>query len=762
MKPLSSTGGTSRWRLAVAGVLAAALLLYSFFLWLTVELPTEDARRPLLMYAAPTWIGPGTDLASSHLATRLARLGYRRVPRDVRAPGEYRLTPAVLDLYLRTDPSRAGPAEPVRLSLDGERVARLSTLPLDEELPSISLEPELLSGLEDGARQVRRWRPRSAFPEPVVAAVLAAEDHRFYAHIGVDPLAIARALLANLRHGAVRQGGSTITQQLAKNLYYGRQRTLARKVQDSLAALILERKYGKDHILEAYLNEIYLGQIGPVAIYGMAEAAERYFGKPVETLTLPEAALLAGMIKAPNTYSPLRDKRLAVQRRNQILQRLRELGWITEPAYRAAVTTPLRLAPRIEGLAHGSHFLDYVLHLVEATQPTALSAGARIDTTLDPVLQQLAEEAVAQGLARLEARFPALRHRAWPLEGALVALDPRRGHLLAMVGGRDYAKSQFNRAVQARRQAGSLLKPFVYLAAFEAGLEAPEGAVTPATLVSDTPISFDAGPVVWSPQNYDRQFHGEVTVRTALEQSLNVPAVRVAQTVGLKRLVALLRALGLTAPLEENLALALGAAEVSLLEITAAYGALAQGGLYVAPTGLQAIRLPTGEPLLPDVQDRRQAVSPQAAYLVTALLKGVVDRGTAAGARTLGLASIVAGKTGTTDGERDAWFVGYTPALVIGVWVGFDDGTPLHLTGAQAALPIWVAFARRVLPPDSADFPVPAGIVARNIDPASGQLATAGCPEAIEEVFIEGTEPKDYCPLHGRSFWDRLRRSLGL
>lgn len=621
---------------------------------------------------------------------------------------------------------------------------------------------QLLTSLADGTRLLRRWVPLRDVPAPVVAAVLAAEDHRFYDHPGVDPLAIGRALWTNLRHGEVRQGGSTITQQLAKNLYYGRQRTVTRKVQDALAALVIERMYGKDQILETYLNEVYLGQIGPVAIHGIGEAAYRYFGKPVGRLTLAEGALLAGMIKGPNTYSPLRDRRLALKRRNEVLRRLKDLGRLSEEDYRAALDSPLKLSPRIEGLTLGPYFLDYVLQEVERSPAAGLPPGARIDTTLDPRLQRLAEGTIAKGLARLEARIPVARNARQPLQGALVALDARSGAILAMVGGRDYRASQFNRAVQARRQAGSLLKPFVYLAAFETGAEVEGRPVTPATLVKDEPLTFDEGAAPWSPQNYDRQYHGLVSARAALEQSLNVPAVRLAQSVGVRPLIALLERLGLAGPFGEDLSLALGSAGVSLLEMTAAYGALAQNGLYLSPTGLRVVSLPTGERLLPAPQERRQAVSPQAAYLTTSLLRGVVDRGTGAQARALGLTAVLAGKTGTTDEERDAWFVGYTPDLVIGVWVGFDDGTPLHLTGAQAALPIWVDFARQVIPPDSPDFPQPGGIAVRMVDPASGLLATADCPESVEEMFIEGTEPEDYCPLHGGGFWEGLRRGLGL
>jgi penicillin-binding protein 1B len=330
-----------------------------------------------------------------------------------------------------------------------------------------------------------------------------------------------------------------------------------------------------------------------------------------------------------------------------------------------------------------------------------------------------------------------------------------------MVGGRDYRTSQFNRAVQARRSAGSLFKPFVYLAAFEAAREQDSTGVTPATLLADEPVTLESGTGPWSPQNYDRQYHGQVTVRTAVEQSLNVPAVRVAHRTGMAPFINMLRGFGIATPLANNLSVALGSAPVSLLDITSAYGGLANGGVVVRPIAVTNMERETGETLWSPMLNRRQAASPQGAYLVTSLLKGVVDRGTGAKARDLGLLGPVAGKTGTTDGYRDAWFVGYSPDLVIGVWVGFDDERPINLTGSQAALPIWSELARRLISQDQPDFEMPTGIVQREIDPKTGQLATSQCPEKTLEVFIAGTEPTVYCEVHGGGFWERLKRTFG-
>ena len=366
-----------------------------------------------------------------------------------------------------------------------------------------------------------------------------------------------------------------------------------------------------------------------------------------------------------------------------------------------------------------------------------------------------------QGLARLERAYPALKESEQPLQGAVVVLDPSTGAIVALVGGRDYRISQFNRAVQAHRQAGSLFKPFVYLAAFEASRSGRQPYMTPASLLADEPVTFESENGRWSPQNYDKQFRGNVTLRNALEQSLNVPAVRVAKAVGTQPILDVIRQLGVTTVMTNDLSLALGSPAVSLLDMVTAYGTMANGGVFVRPTSLRAASDREGMTLWTATPERRQAVSPQAAYLVTSLLEGVVRRGTAAKAKVLGLTGAIAGKTGTTDGYRDAWFVGYTSDLVIGVWVGFDDERAVRLTGSQAALPIWMDIARRMLPEQAAPFSPPAGVVARAIDPKTGQLATSQCPERVDEVFIEGTEPTVYCEVHGGGLWERLRHTFG-
>lgn len=752
----------SLWLLAVSALLVmTGLLAYGAYLATFLELPQSEDHPPLRLYTAPFQLKTGLSLKAARLPERLQRLGYRAVNDGVASPGEYRLTPTALTIYLHAQPEAFVKAGPVTLDMEEGRVMQVLSEPDRTPIFPVFLEPELISGLRGTSRQVREWISLSQMPERLIEAILAVEDRRFYSHVGIDPVAVGRAIWRNLTKGGVVQGGSTITQQLAKNLFYSPQRTFIRKVKEALAAIVLEAKYGKREILESYLNEIYLGQAGFVSIYGVGEAAHRYFGKTLDELTTGEIAMIAGLIKGPNSFAPTKHRELAQQRRDVVLRVLRDQGRVTEEEWKTAVNEPVRVAPPDDALAEAPYFVDTVLKQVEEALGTPLPEGLRIDSTLDSLMQQTATEGLESGLARLERAYPALKGSEQPLQGAVVVLDPSTGAILALVGGRDYRVSQFNRAVQAHRQAGSLFKPFVYLTAFEASRSGATPSMTPATLLADEPVTFESENGTWAPQNYDRQFRGSVTLRSALEQSLNVPAVRVARAVGTQPILDMIRQLGVTTAVTNDLSVALGSPAVSLLDMVTAYGTVANGGIWVRPTSLRAASDRNGMTVWTAAPDRRQAVSPQAAYLVTSLLDGVVRRGTATKAKVLGLTGAIAGKTGTTDGYRDAWFIGYTSDLVIGVWVGFDDERAIRLTGAQAALPIWLDIARRMLPEQAPPFSPPSGIVTRAIDPKTGQLATSQCPEQVEEVFIEGTEPTVYCEVHGGGLWERLRHTFG-
>jgi penicillin-binding protein 1B len=741
--------------------LMAGLGVYGAYLATFLELPKGEDHPPLRLYTAPFQLTPGLSMTTARLPERLQRLGYRAVSGPVTLPGDYQVTAESLTIYLQAQPENLTKASVVTLELDQGVVTQVLSEPDQSPIFPVFLEPELISGLRGASRQVREWIPLAHIPSRMIDAVLAVEDRRFYSHIGIDPIAIGRAIWRNLTKGGVVQGGSTITQQLAKNLFYSPQRTFVRKVKEALAALVLETKYRKQDILESYLNEIYLGQAGFVSIYGVGEASHRYFGKSLDELATGEIALIAGLIKGPNTYAPTKNVPLARQRRDVVLRLLRDQGHLTEEEWNRAVNRPVRVVPPDDVLADAPYFVDTVLKQVEEAIGAPLPEGLRIDSTLDPLVQQAAAEALENGLAKLERAYPTLKGPEQLLQGAVLVLEPSTGAILALVGGRDYRVSQFNRAVQAHRQAGSLFKPFVYLAAFEASREGHEPHLTPATLIADEPVTFESENGTWSPQNYDHQFRGNVTVRTALEQSLNVPAVRVAKAVGTKPILDVIRQLGVTTEVPKDLSVALGSPTVSLLDMSSAYGTIANGGIWVRPTSLRATSDREGTALWNAAPDRRQAVSPQAAYLVTSLLEGVISRGTARKAKVLDLTGAIAGKTGTTDGYRDAWFIGYSADVVIGVWVGFDDERSIRLTGTQAALPIWIDIAKRIVPAHAPPFVLPSGVIVRAIDPKTEQLATSQCPEQVDEVFIEGTEPTVYCEVHGGGIWEQLRRTFG-
>ena len=748
--------------LIVLGVAVVLVGAYGTFLSTSLALPKSDEHPPLLIYGAPFFLTPGLHAVDSGLLDHLQRLEYKRVAAAPRAAGEFFTTKDSIEIFLHAQEEHRLPARSVRLILVNGIVTEVVSVSDGQPLSLISLEPVLISGLRSGSRQVREWIPLDRVPPILIKTLLTIEDRRFFSHFGVDPIAIGRAFWVNMTRGVLVQGGSTLTQQLAKNLFYSPKKTIGRKLRELMAAMALEFKYRKEEILESYVNEIYLGQAGPVSIYGVGEAAHRYYSKNLDELSIDEIALIVGLIKGPNAYSPVKNVEDATKRRNVVLRRLKEGGILTEDAVAQAMSRPVKVMLNQDVLTDAPYFVDHLLREIEQGIGMEIPDGARIYSTLDPRAQRIVAQVLQGGLAKLEKRYPALAGVEPPLQGAAVVLDVKTGHVLAMVGGRNYQLSQFNRAVQAHRSAGSLFKPFVYLAGFEAARDQGTTGLTPATLLVDEPVTLESGTGSWSPQNYDRQYRGPVTVRTALEQSLNVPAVRMAHRTGITALTSLLRAFGITTLLADDLSLALGSSSVSLLQITSAYAGLANGGVVIRPVALSNMVREGRETIWSPPLDRRQAATPQGAFLITSLLKGVMDRGTGAKARALGVRGPVAGKTGTTDGYRDAWFIGYTPDMAIGVWVGFDDERPIKLTGAQAALPIWSELAIRLIPRDPQDFEIPVGVVQRKIDPKSGQLATSQCPEKTVEFFITGTEPTVYCEVHGGGFWERMKQTFGL
>ena len=754
-----------RLRYAIGAVL---LIPLAGFAWVDRSIvgrfETRTTTMPSRVYARPFTVTSGERLDAAALLGRLEDLRYDEVRGQPQEPGQFSRRGKDWWIHLRAAVTPQGQREArlVQLDVGHRRLRRIRDLATGELLDGFALEPQPLLTFYANVLEERRWTPLSEIPQDLRDAVEAVEDRRFRRHRGIDAIGIARAFTANLRAGGVVQGGSTITQQLAKNLYGPGPRTLRRKLLEAVAAFALELHYDKDAILEAYLNEVYLGQLGPVAISGVGDASRFFFGDDVRDLDLARSALLAGMIRNPGRYNPRKNPADARERRDLVLRLMREGERIDEPRLHAALSRPLALAPVGESVASGRlpWIEDYLASAIAPVTPEAVPsrAGYAVFTTFDPAVQRAAEQALESGLQQLDRRAGGERGEA--LEGAVVVLRPADGALLALVGGRDFGRSQYNRATQAHRSPGSTFKPFVFLAGFERAARDPGFQFTAATVLDDSPLELRAGGKLWSPANFDRRYRGTVTVRDAIEQSINVPTVRAALLVGLPEVVQAAHDCGIASDLSPVPAMALGAEEVTPLELAAAYATLANGGWRIEPHGLLAVIDRDGQPIEHVVPQAERAVEPALAYLVTNLLEGVVERGTARSAAALGFSGAAAGKTGTSDDLRDAWFVGYTPEVLALVWVGHDDNRPVGQSGAAAALPIWVDLMRRIGAVDSEPFERPPDVVREEVDPATGQRATRRCPDRREELFVRGTVPEERCTLHGggesHGWWRRL------
>ncbi|HET7039060.1 MAG TPA: PBP1A family penicillin-binding protein, partial [Gemmatimonadales bacterium] len=714
-----------------------------------------SALGPVRYLARPIVLQPGTVLEPVALEASLRRLRYRSVDgRNVRV-GEFRQ--GRHEWVIGRRPFRLGRL----LDSGGVVTVRLGYGGMVEEIADaegrlfehVLVEPEVLHVAEqhrvDAAPVIL-----ANVPDHLVDAVLAVEDRRFFSHWGADVRRILGAMVANVRAGRVVQGGSTITQQLAKNKFLTARRTPLRKIRELAMALVLEARHTKHEILEAYLNEIYLGQQGSLAVHGVGAASRDLFSKDVRRLSVAESALLAGLIRAPNVYSPWRHPNRARDRRNLVLSLMRDQGRLSGSAFDRARRASLGLKRATTPVRVGRYFTDYVRESLESRLGReARSRGLVVFTTADLTLQLAAEDAVRDGLSRLEQDRPALRRGGQPLQAALVALDPRTGEIRAMVGGRDYGASQFNRAVQARRQPGSAFKPVVALAALS------RRSHTLASVLEDEPLSVETPLGRWEPANYDHEYRGRVTLREALERSLNVPFARLGLSVGPDRIVETARRLGIESPLKAVPSLALGSADLTPLELARAYGVLAAGGELAEAHGVIGVAKPDGAtPTTPGathgsslpVSRFRYPVArvydPAETFLVTSALEGAVERGTGRGLRSWGYWGPVAAKSGTTNDHRDAWFVGYTPELVVAVWVGYDDGRSVGIPGARAALPIFARFLTAASgngmrdPWDDGGFRVPDGIQVVDVDRESGLRAGWGCG-GEPEYFLEGTAP---------------------
>jgi penicillin-binding protein 1A len=613
--------------------------------------------------------------------------------------------------------------------------------------------------LHEFFKENRSTVPLKQLPRYLVNATLSTEDRNFYQHWGVDLWGVGRAAMQDVLQMRRAQGGSTITQQLARNLFLTHERTLTRKFKEIALAIEIERNYSKDQILEMYFNQIYFGE----GAYGVEAAAKTYFAKPVQELTLSECALIAGLPANPSVYSPRRRPAAARLRRAKVLRNMLATKAITQVEFDGAMSAPLGVTPVRYSNDRAPYFIEMVRqHLDERYGSNAVyEGGLHVWTTLDIDLQQLGERVLEKQLQALETELRLKPQRAnyvppttdsaravqrSPyLQGSLVAIDPRNGYVRALVGGRDWNQSNFNRATQARRQPGSAFKPFVYTAAIDNGFH-------PTDIIVDEPVSFPGGSgELYQPQNYDRAYRGPVTLRYALQQSINIPAIKLLRKVGTSLVATYARRMGIKSPIGQNLSLALGTSEVTLIELTSAYGVLADRGIRNDPLFILKVEDRNGTVLEKNAPRPMEVLSEETASVMTSMLQSVIDHGTGFPARARGFMNPAAGKTGTMDDYMDAWFVGYTPSLVCGTWVGFDEKRPIGpaMTGARAALPIWADFmigATRGQPVE--DFPVPAGTVSRLVCAESGMLATDACPNVTSEMFAEGSEPTEYCTTH--------------
>jgi penicillin-binding protein 1A len=581
--------------------------------------------------------------------------------------------------------------------------------------------------------------PLNVMPDDLKEAILATEDNLFYEHPGVDLKSILRAIIRNIQAGEYVEGASTITQQLAKTLFLTPRKSVMRKLKEAFLALQIERRYTKDEILELYLNQVYFGS----GAYGVEAAAQIFFGKPVQDLTLAECALIAGMPKSPSRYSPLINPSLALKRRAVVLQQMSRTGLITPQELQAATAAPLHLAEQGDASIKAPYFVAFVTDFLESElgAATLYRTGLTVYTTLNYAMQQAAERAITEGLEGLAARMKrgGLLQEEYPQAG-LVCLGASRGAILAMVGGRSFEESRFNRATMARRQPGSAFKPMVYALAVEKGFRQND-------ILWDAPVTYQGTRAneAWRPENFSGTFHGEVTLRTALALSKNIPAVKLLHKLGPTRAVEFAHRMGITSPLDPNLSLVLGTSEVTLLELTAAYGVFPNKGVWTRPFGIIEVLDREGRSLWREKPQRRPAISPETAAVTTDMLRAVVLEGTGRAAGRIGRP--LAGKTGTTDAYKDALFIGFSPTIVTGVWVGLDHHGTLgdKETGAKAALPIWMHFMEQVLRGQPYhDFALPEGVVKVHMDAKSGLLASENCADALWAVFKRGTEPKQY------------------
>ncbi|HLJ50144.1 MAG TPA: PBP1A family penicillin-binding protein [Bryobacteraceae bacterium] len=707
-----------------------------------------------MLYAAPQVVMVGDEASPQEIAAELRRAGYSESRNNVM--GHYAITADGLEVY--PGPDSYFKRDEAVIKFAKGRVSQIIALGDNTDRTQYALEPEMISNLFDKNREKQRLIRFDDIPPLLVHAVISAEDKRFFQHSGFDPIRILKSAYVDVKEHHNAQGASTLSMQLAGMLFLNRnERTWKRKIPEVLITLDLERKLSKEKIFEYYCNEVPLGRRGSFGIRGFGEAAQAYFNKDVKSLTLPEAATLAGLIQQPSFINPYRWPDRAKQRRNVVLKLMYDNQYISLEDYNAAVAAPLVVSKHDFESTDAPYFIDIVNDTLTDKFPDYdfQANGYRIYTTLDPALQRDAAEAVRIGMEEVDKRI-AHRKKKDPNypdpQCALIAVDPQTGEIKALVGGRNYGMSQLDHAL-AKRQPGSSFKPFVYASALNTGLSGGSTILTPASLVNDEPKTFWYDDKPYTPHNFENEVHGTITMREALAYSSNVAAVTFAEETGYGVVVDLARRAGLNMSIKPTPAVALGSYEVTPLEIAGAYTTFANHGLVSKPAFISSIGDQHGRLIYENKPDRKQILDPRVAFLLDSLMQEVVNNphGTGAGIHSRGINFPVAGKTGTSD--HDGWFAGFSSKLICIVWVGFDDNRDLNLQGAHSALPIWAEFMKRAHEhreyKNVAEFEPPTGITSVQIDPQSGMLATAACPSVRTEYFIEGTQPLQTCPLHG-------------
>lgn len=741
--------------LLIGTALLLLLLGFIFYLSRQVETAFNSPKEfiPTRIYSNVTKIAP--PIARGRVEEKLRALGYRASVAG---------NTVAITLHSPQYPDHLLPPDHPTLQLKDKKIffefegtgasAQLSSIhsetgPVNE----IFLEPEFLATLNADASQIREVLKFEEFPKSISDAVVAAEDNRFYEHFGIDPRGFLRAIFVNLKTLSFTQGGSTITQQLVKNLMERRNRNLLMKISELFLAPVLEIKYTKQQIFERYLNEVFLGQIGAFEVRGFAEGAKYFFGKKVNDLNTGEIALLVGLIKGPAFYSPYKHFDRARIRQQYVLERMLETGKITEKEFKEALGQPIRLSQAPQAGNRAPYFVDYVKAeltrmLKDRFEENEISElGFQVYTTLDLNMNQTAQESLQKGLTQIETNLKI--PNSVELQGALAAVDPVSGEIRALIGGRNYSQSNFNRILNMKRQAGSTFKPVVYATAFR-GFEDDQGnAYTPAYPLEDAAWKwkYDPKQPVWSPANYEKEHLGWIPLKTALAKSINTTTARLARRTGLARISETAKDLGVETRIPEIPSASLGSVELSPIELLQIYMTFANHGLSDKPFVIRAIQNADGSEFYRNEYRAQQRLDAGVADMMTYLLQNVFEEGTASVARALGFDRPAAGKTGTTNDYRDAWFAGYTPQLATLVWVGLDQGLiqKVKLTGAVAALPIWVDFMKRSLQFEPAlPFAESDQLIEMRLDAHSGQRAEGSCPESqvILEKVIAGREPK--------------------